>query len=74
MALAQKDFETEQEFLVYCAARSIYQKRDKKTPSGKYTWGKWFELRFGQNYLEYINAISNRVRQRPGQAERSRSG
>ena len=68
MPLAQKDFETEQEFLVYCAARSIYQKRDKKTPSGKYNWGKWFEIKFGINYLEYINAISNRVRQRPGQA------
>jgi hypothetical protein len=73
MPLAQKDFDTEQEFLVYCAARSIYQKKNKKTPSGKYTWGKWFEIKFGLNYLEYIDVISNRARQRSSSAKRGRS-
>lgn len=71
MPLARKDFDTEQEFLVYCAARSIYQKRNQKTPSGKYTWGKWFEFRFGQNYLEYTNGISDRARQGAVSTERS---
>ena len=63
MSLAPKDFDTDQEYLVYCAAREVYKKQNKLVPSGKYTWGRWFEKKFGMNYEGYIDGISNRARQ-----------
>mgnify|MGYP003154025669 CR=1 FL=1 len=30
-----------------CAARMAWPKRYRRTPSGKYTWGEWFEHKFG---------------------------
>ena len=30
-----------------CAAREAWPIRHQRIPSGKYTWGEWFEQKFG---------------------------
>lgn len=42
------DFDSEREFLEYCAARRIWAKRDEDTPSGGMTWAQWFRQMFGR--------------------------
>ena len=42
------------EYTKLCAARYIYHKRDKSTPSGKHTWLDWWEQRFQDVYYDYI--------------------
>ena len=61
MALERKDFNSDQEHLIYCAARDIYRRRGQLVPSGKYTWERWFEKKFGYNYEGYIRELSNRT-------------
>ena len=66
MVLELKDFETDYEYLVCCMARDIYKdrKKDQIVPSGKYTWAKWFDKKFGLDYEAYIHELSNRARER----------
>lgn len=65
MALGREDFDSDQDYLIYCAARDIYRRRGQMVPSGKYTWERWFEKRYGCNYEGYISELSNRTGERP---------
>ena len=64
MRLGRKHFESDYEFLQYCAARNICGRLDQRTPSRKSTWRQWFERKFGRDYEEYIRstkAAANRL-------------
>ena len=63
MVLERKDFDSDYEYLVCCMARDIYKsrKKDQMVPSGKYTWGRWFEKKFNKSYEGYIHELSNRA-------------
>jgi hypothetical protein len=43
----------------YHAARYIYHKANKATPSGKYTWREWWEQKFSDGYDEYVERLKN---------------
>ena len=66
MILGREDFDSDREYLVCCMARDIYANRKKRAmvPSGKYTWAKWFDKKFGLDYEAYIHELSNRARER----------
>lgn len=66
MVLERKDFDTDYEYLVCCMARDIYKhrKKDQMVPSGKYTWGRWFEKKFNKSYEGYTHELSNRAGKR----------
>ena len=49
------------EYLKYCAARSVIPKQHDKTPSGKCTWGQWFENKFGENLNVYRQNLLREV-------------
>ena len=66
MVLERKDFDSDYEYLVCCMARDIYKhrKKDQMVPSGTYTWGRWFEKKFGKSYEGHIHELSNRAEKR----------
>jgi len=35
-----------------CAARRVWPIRNQRTPSGRHTWGEWFERKFGISLLK----------------------
>lgn len=49
------------EYLKYCAARTVIPKQHQKTPSGKHTWGEWFEKKFGVNLNAYREDLIREV-------------
>ncbi len=56
----QTSIEQEQKWaeeIKYYAARSIWHKRTKKAPIGPGTWGVWFERKFGEPYMEYVERM-----------------
>jgi len=70
--------DSSQDHLKKCAARYVWPRRTQlimhKEPGERYkkriTWAKWFELKFGQEYMSYVQEqISDRDQRR-----RSESG
>ena len=45
------------EQIKYHAARAIWHKRRATVPSGKYSWAIWFEKKYGEPYLEYVERM-----------------
>lgn len=54
------DAEAELEHLKRSAARSIWKRRDDKTPSGL-TWREWFKERWKQSLEDYKREIEGRM-------------
>ncbi len=76
MRLGRKHFESDYEFLQYCAARDIWGRLDHKTPSRKRTWRQWFEGKFGRDYEEYVRstqATADRLSTRHGNSSQNAS-
>lgn len=46
--LTSGDFDTDREFMEYCAARAVWAKRDELTPIAKVSWSTWFKQKFGR--------------------------
>jgi len=44
-----EDFER----LKLCVARQIWRRRNQPTPSGRMTWGVWFEQKYGQSLANF---------------------
>ena len=49
----------------YHAARAIWHKRRATVPSGKYSWAIWFEKKYGEPYLEYVERIKKQKKREP---------
>jgi len=41
----------------YYAARFVWTRRKKRTPSARYNWEQWWEKMFGDNYREYTDKL-----------------
>jgi hypothetical protein len=52
------------EEIKYHAARSIWHKRTQRVPSRRYSWGKWFEVKFGEPYMEYVERMKGQKNQK----------
>ena len=52
------------EDIKYHAARSIWHKRTQLAPSRRYTWGGWFEVKFGEPYMEYVERMKGQQNQK----------
>ena len=52
------------EDIKYHAARSIWHKRTQLAPSRRYTWGTWFEVKFGEPYFEYVERMKGQKNQK----------
>ena len=48
---------SEWEKLKYFAARYAWRRRNRMTPSYKYTWGEWFEQKYNQSLDSYADQI-----------------
>ena len=48
---------TPHEKTMYYAARYIYRKQGKSTPSGKHTWREWWQERFKQDFDDYVEQM-----------------
>ena len=60
------------EQIKYYAARAIWHKRRATVPSGKYSWAIWFEKKYGEPYLKYVERMKQEKKRplmRPGQCE-----
>lgn len=56
-----KDYES----IKYHAARKIYRKLSEKTPSGKLNWLDWWEKKFNDKYLDYIELQKKTKKKEP---------
>ena len=52
------------EDIKYHAARSIWHKRSQLVPSRRYSWDKWFEVKFGEPYMEYVERMKGQKNQK----------
>ena len=50
--LSHGDFETEREFMEYCAARHIWNRKNELTPNARIPWWKWYAMKFGRTLEE----------------------
>ena len=48
-----------QEEKKYCAARFVWSRRGQQTPSRRYTWERWWEKMFRDDYRDYTNKMIN---------------
>ena len=51
----------EHEKLKYYAARSVWKKRNRKTPSGVRTWSEWFEDKFKISLQDYAKEQRSKI-------------
>lgn len=65
--LSTEDQERENQWaqdIKYHAARDIWHKRGHPVPSRQYSWGKWFEVKFGEPYMEYVERMKEQKNQK----------
>jgi len=53
------------EQIKYHAARAIWHKRRATVPSGKYSWAIWFEKKYGEPYLKYVERMKKQKKREP---------
>lgn len=58
---SRDQIKAEYEQLKYHAARSIWKKRNRKTPSGVRTWAEWFEDKFKISLYDFAQEQKRKV-------------
>lgn len=60
MYTAKSGNENYSEEIKYHAARYVFKIRNTLTPSRKITWRRWWELKFKDDYVDYIKTMERK--------------